>query len=277
VVATRFGYHLIKPTKKGKETNQVRIAILSRKVEPSTETYQKIYSETSKFASENQSFEAFNKAVVDQKLDKKIATLKESDREVAGLEQSRALVRAAFNAEKGKILVNNEGSSIFEFGNKFVIGAMTEATEEGASSFEEAKVRVDLAVRKEKKAQMLADKLKNAASGQSDMAGIASKLSTDVKDASGVNFTTFSIPAVGFEPAVIGTVCSLAEGKVSAPIEGNNGVYLAKVTSFVTAADNDMKGEKTRLAQTIGYRAGSQVFESLKKVVDIEDKRAKFY
>jgi len=277
VVATRFGYHLIKPTKKGKDTNQVRIAILSRKVEPSTETYQKIYSETSKFASENQSFEAFNKAVVDQKLDKKIATLKESDREVAGLEQSRTLVRAAFSAEKGKVLVNNEGSSIFEFGNKFVIGAMTEATEEGASSFEEAKVRVDLAVRKEKKAQMLADKLKNAASGQSDMASIASKLSTDVKDASGVNFTTFSIPAVGFEPAVIGTVCSLPEGKVSAPIEGNNGVYLAKVTSFVTAADNDLKGEKTRLAQTIGYRAGSQVFESLKKVVDIEDKRAKFY
>jgi len=277
VVATRFGFHLIKPTKKGKDTNQVRIAVLSRKVEPSTETYQKIYSETSKFASENQSLEAFNKAVVDQKLDKKIATLKESDREVAGLEQSRTLVRAAFSAEKGKIMVNNEGSSIFEFGNKFIIGAMTEATEEGASSFEEAKVRVDIVVRKEKKAQMLAEKLKNAASGQSDLASIASKLSTDVKDASGVNFTTFSIPAVGFEPAVIGTVCSLSEGKVSAPIEGTNGVYLAKVTSFVTAADNDLKGEKTRLAQALGYRAGSQVFESLKKVVDIEDKRAKFY
>ncbi len=277
VVATRFGFHLIKPTKKGKETNQVRIATLSRKVEPSTETYQKIYGETSKFASENQSYADFQKSIVDQKLDKKVATLKENDREVAGLEQSRALVRAAFAAESGNIMVNNEGSPIFEFGNKFVIGAMTQATEEGPSTFEEAKIRVELAVRKEKKAKMLAEKLQNAAAGQNDLSSIASKLSTEVKDASGVNFTTFSIPAVGFEPAVIGTVCSLAEGKLSAPIEGNNGVYLAKVTSFNTNADNDVKGEKVRLAQAAGYRAGSQVFESLKKLATIEDKRAKFY
>jgi peptidyl-prolyl cis-trans isomerase D len=277
VAATQFGFHLIKPTKKGKETNQVRIAILTRKVEPSTETYQKIYSETSKFASENQTAEAFNKAIADLKLDKKIATLKENDREVPGLEQSRPLVRSAFQADKGKILVNNEGSTIFEFGNKFVIGLMTEATEEGSSSFEEAKIRVDLAVRKEKKAEMLAEKMKNAASGQSDLASVASKLSTDVKEANGVNFTSFSIPAVGFEPAVIGTVCSIPENKISAPIEGNNGVYLAKVTSFTTATDTDLKGEKTRLAQSLGYRAGAQVFESLKKLTEIEDKRSKFY
>ena len=274
VVATRYGFHIIKPTKKGKESNQVRVAILSKKIEPSTETYQKVYSEASKFASENQTPEAFNKALVAQKLDKKIATLKENDREVAGLESSRQLVRAAFTVEQGKMLVNNEGSTIFEYGNKFVIGAMTEATEEGASTFEEAKIRVDLAVRKEKKAQMLADKLKNAGS---DLASVASKLSTEVKEASGVNFTSFSIPSLGFEPAVIGTVCSLPEGKVSAPIEGNNGVYLAKVTSFTTNTDTDLNGEKNRIAQSLGYRAGSQVFESLKKVAQIEDKRSKFY
>ena len=141
IATTRYGFHLIKPTKKGKETNQVRVAILTKKVEPSTETYQKIYSETSKFASENQTVVAFNKAVVDQKLDKKIATLKENDREVTGLESSRQLIRAAFTAEPGKMCVNNEGSTIFEFGNKFVVAAMTGATEEGLSTFEEAKIR----------------------------------------------------------------------------------------------------------------------------------------
>ena len=274
VVGTRYGFHLIKPTKKGKETNQVRVAILSKKVEPSTETYQKTYSQTSKFASENQTLEAFNKAVIEQKLDKKIATLKENDREVTGLESSRQMIRAAFTADQGKILVNNEGSSIFEFGNKFVIASLTGSTEEGLSTFEEAKIRIDLVVRKEKKAQLLADKFKSAGS---DLASVASKFSTGVKDASGVSFTSFSIPSLGFEPAVIGTVCSLPEGKVSAPIEGNNGVYLTKVTSFTTNTDTDLKGEKNRIAQSLGSRAGSQVFESLKKVTEIVDKRAKFY
>ena len=274
VVESRYGFHVIKPTKKGKETNQVRLAILSKKIEPSTETYQKVYSETSKFASENQTLEAFNKAVVDQKLDKKVAILKDNDREVVGLESSRQLVRAAFTADQGKILINNEGSTIFEFGNKFVIAALTRTTEAGESTFEDARIRVDLVVRKEKKAQFLADKFKNAGS---DLATIASKLSIEVKEASGVNFTSFSVPGLGLEPAVIGAVCSLPEGKLSSPIEGNNGVYLTKVTSFTTGTDTDLKGEKNRLAQSINSQVSSQLFESLKKLAEIDDKRSKFY
>ena len=274
VVESRYGFHVIKPTKKGKETNQVRLAIVSKKIEPSTETYQKVYSETSKFASENQTLEAFNKAVVDQKLDKKVAILKDNDREVVGLESSRQLVRAAFTADQGKILINNEGSTIFEFGNKFVIAALTRTTEAGESTFEDARIRVDLVVRKEKKAQFLADKFKNAGS---DLATVASKLSIEVKEASGVNFTSFSVPGLGLEPAVIGAVCSLPEGKLSSPIEGNNGVYLTKVTSFTTGTDTDLKGEKNRLTQSINSQVSSQLFESLKKLAEIDDKRSKFY
>ena len=52
---------------------------------------------------------------------------------------------------------------------------------------------------------------------------------------------------------------------------------MAKVTSVTNTANNDLKGEKNRLAQTQEYQVGSQVFESLKKVVDIVDKRSKFY
>jgi len=278
VVETRYGYHIIKTTKKGKETNQVRLAILCRKLEPSTETYQKVYSDASKFASENQSLEAFNKSIVTSKLNKKVATLKENDRNVVGLDQSRAIVRAAFTSEgTDEMLVNNEGSSIFEFGNKFVIGALTGATEKGSSSFEDAKPRLELAVRQEKKAQMLAEKLQNAAAGQSDLESIASKLSTDVKQASGVNFATYSIPSAGSEPALVGAICTLPEGKVSPPIKGNNGVYLAKVTSISTSSNSNVKSEQSLLAQTQGYRAGAAIFESLKKMAEIVDKRSKFY
>jgi peptidyl-prolyl cis-trans isomerase D len=273
VVATRFGFHIIKPTKKGKETNQVRLAILTKKVEASSDTYQKTYIEASKFASENQTKDAFSKAIVAQKLDKKMATLTESERGVAGLDASRQLVRAAFTTEPGNICINNEKSPIFEFGNKFVIAAVTGATEEGPSSFEEAKPRVELVVRKEKKGDMLADKLKSA----TDLSSAASINSTEVKEASGINFTSYSIPNLGFEPAVIGSVCSLPEGKISAPIKGNNGVFIAKVTSFTTGTDNDLKGEKNRIAQSLGYRAGTQVFEALKKNAAIVDKRSKFY
>ena len=124
---------------------------------------------------------------------------------------------------------------------------------------------------------MLVEKMKNAASGQSNMEGIASKLSTDIKLASAVNFTSYSIPAVGFEPALVGAVCTLSEGKISEPIIGKNGVYIAKVMSVSTSNNNDLKGEKSRLAQTLSSRASSSAFESLKKMTEIVDKRSKFY
>jgi peptidyl-prolyl cis-trans isomerase D len=72
-------------------------------------------------------------------------------------------------------------------------------------------------------------------------------------------------------------VATLSEGKLSAPIQGNNGVYLAKVTTISNSSNTDLKGEKSRLAQAMNYRTGGQVFQSLKKEVDIVDKRSKFY
>jgi peptidyl-prolyl cis-trans isomerase D len=274
---TQFGIHLVKPTKKGIETNQVRIAIMSKNIAPSTETYQKIYAEASKFASENTTIEAFNKAVVEQKLDKKQATLKETDREVPGLSSSRQLVRSAFSSEVNDVIVDNSESTIFEFGNKFVIGVLTGATEEGTSTYKDAKENVEIALRKVKKTQQLISKLSEAASGQSGIDAVASKLSTEVKEASNINFESYSIPSLGNEPALIGTVCSLPEGKLSKPVEGSIGVFIASVSSINKNTNSDVKGEQTTLSQSLGYRASAQTFESLKKLAEIEDLRSKFY
>ena len=274
---SQFGIHLIKTTKKGKETKQVRLAVVERKVTPSTQTYQNYYTQASKFASENQDYESFKKAVAEQQISKKVASLKENDREVNGLEYSRSLVRAAYQAEVGDILVNNEGSSIFEFGNSFIIAALVSATDEGTSPFEEVKPRVELAVRKDKKADMLIAKAKEAAASGSDFEAIAQKLESSVKDAANISFTSYSVPEMGMEPAVIGTVVSLAQDKISAPVKGNSGVYLLKVVSVSEGTDSDVVAEQNRLAQSLGYRVNYQAFEAQKKVAEIEDKRSKFY
>ncbi|MGD9928581.1 MAG: SurA N-terminal domain-containing protein [Mangrovibacterium sp.] len=276
VTTTQFGVHLIQPTKKGKETTQVRLAVLARNVEPGTQTYQRIYGQASKFASENQNGKDFANAVTEQKLTKKIARVGENDREVVGLEQSRSLIRAAFQSDVDDILVNNEGSTIFEFGDNFVVATLTGVQAEGIASFEEVKLRVDLAVRKENKAKALMAKMKEAISGD-DMDAIAEKLGTEVRAVNGINFTMYSIPALGVEPAVVGTVASLQKDQLSAPVKGNNGVYLLKVVTITEGEDTGVASEKQRLDQALGYRAAYQAYEAQRKSVEIEDKRAKFY
>ena len=53
VVETDFGYHIIKVTGKKAFNKKVQLAVIKKKIEPSTETYQTIYSAASSFAGEN--------------------------------------------------------------------------------------------------------------------------------------------------------------------------------------------------------------------------------
>ena len=61
------------------------------------------------------------------------------------------------------------------------------------------------------------------------------------------------------------------------PVEGNNGVYVALVTTANMGADQNVSAEKQQLSQNLFYRVSSQVTEVQRKKAEITDKRAKFY
>jgi peptidyl-prolyl cis-trans isomerase D len=277
IVPSQFGIHIVQTTDRGKLTQQVRVATLVRMVQPSTRTYQDTYALASKFASANTDAKKFEEAIVAEKLNKRVASVRENDREIAGLENARVLIRAAYEADKGDILATTQGSPIFELGDNFVIAVLTKATEEGESTFEEAKTSVELAVTKEKKTEYLVKKVSGALEGKTDIQAVASQLNTSVQNAANVNFNSFSIPGIGMEPAVVGTVAALETDKISKPVAGNNGVYVVKVTSVSQGSEQSLEAEQARLAQSMGYRATSQAYEAQRKKADIEDLRAKFY
>jgi len=277
IVTTQFGIHVVQTTDLGKLTPQVQVAYLVRNVVPSTKTYQNVYAKASEFAGNNTNREAFDATIAEQKLTKRVATVGENDREIAGLENARVLIRAAYEAEENAILHTTQGSPIFELGDNFVIAVLTQVTEEGIAPLEDVRPRVELAVTKEKKADLLVEKAKAALGDNTELAEVASTLDADIQSANGINFNSFSIPGVGLEPAVIGTVASLDVDQVSEPIKGNNGVFVVMVTSETENPTGTLASEQTRLAQTLNYRASSQVFQAHRNAVEIVDKRAKFY
>jgi peptidyl-prolyl cis-trans isomerase D len=277
IVGTQFGIHLIQTTKRGKLTPQVQVAYLTRNVVPSTKTYQDTYAKASKFAGENTTKEQFDATVAEEKLTKRVANVGENERQIVGLENARQLIRAAYEAEENDILQTTQESPIFELGDNFVIAVLVEATEEGIAPFEDVKDRVELAVIKQKKASLLVEKASAALKDNADLTALATALETEVQSASNINFNSFSIPGIGLEPEVIGTVTSLAVDKVSAPIAGNNGVFVVMVTAENEGAGTDVGAEQKRLAQTANYRIASQAFQAHRNSVEIEDRRAKFY
>ncbi len=277
VVPSQFGLHIIQTTDRGPLSKQVQIASLVRNVVPSTQTYQDVYAKASKFAGENTNAEKFNNAVTEEKLNKRVATVGENERDIAGLENARTLIRAAYETKKGNIIMTTQGSPIFELGDNFVIALLTEATEDGEPTLAAVKPRVELAVLKEKKADYLAKKASTALQGKTDLQAIAGELNTTVQNAANIDFNSFSVPGLGMEPAVIGTATTLDVDKVSEPIKGNNGVYVVKVTSVNQSDNENLESEKTRLTQNLNFRATSQAFEAQRKASEVVDKRSKFY
>ncbi len=273
VVTSQFGVHLIQVTKRGNTTLNVQLATIVRNIEPSSQTYQQTYSQASKFASENRDLKAFRAAVTAQNLSKRLATVFEADKEIAGLENSRILIRAAFKAKVGEPVLSSEGTPIFELGTQFVIAQLSSFQEKGYSSFASNKPTIDIAIRKDKKAEQL----KAQMVGKTDLASLASTLGSKVAQAQDINFESYSIPGLGIEPAIAGVASALEPGAVSKPVAGSTGVYVVKATAVNKGVNTDIANEKNQAKMALGYRVSVQAFEALRENAAVVDKRSKFY
>ncbi len=273
VVNSQFGVHIIQVSKRGITAKNVQLATIVRNIEPSSQTYQQTYSVASKFAAENRDIKSFDETVTKQGLNKRLASLQEADKDVAGLENSRILVRAVFKSDIGKPVISSEGTPIFELGSQFVIAMLSSTQDKGYSTLNYAKPTIELAIRKEKKAEQLKEKM----SGKTDLNAIASLLGTKVGQAQDINFESYNIPGLGIEPALAGAAAVLETGAVSKPVVGQNGVYVVKATAVNKGTNNDVAAEKFQNKMALGYRVSVQAFDALKENAGVLDKRAKFY
>lgn len=272
VVKSQYGIHLVQVINKGKTAPNVQLATIDRIVEPSSQTYQATYTTATKFATSASDLQKFNAAITAQGLNKRVANIRENDKDILGIENSRSLIRAAYKATPGTVVAGTEQSPIFELGNQFIVAYVTGEQEKGFASLSAVKARVTTEVRKEKKAKQLIEKM----SGKSDLSSLTSTGAT-LSEAKDVSFETYSIPGVGYEPAIAGAAAALESNQTSKPVAGTNGVFVVKVTSVNTGTDQDVKSNQQKLSASNGYRTSMYAFEALRDNAKIVDKRAKFY
>ena len=149
----------------------------------------------------------------------------------------------------------------------------------GVPSVDQIREELKLEVMKEKKADILIKKIKDANATSIEV--LASKLGVAVTPIPGVNFAN---PYIGNsnrgEPAVVGAVAGLAQGKVSNPIKGNDGVFVVVVESKkpVPPADgNQYKIYGNGVGKQIATRVASGISKAIVEKADITDNRSTFY
>ena len=110
----------------------------------------------------------------------------------------------------------------------------------------------------------------------SSLEAIAKATGSKVEQIAGVTLASPVLGAVGQEPRVVGNAFALAANKISAPIEGNSGVYVVKTAAVVKAPA--LKDHTTYVAALKSQAAGdvNRVLPALKDNADIKDNRKNF-
>ena len=277
MIQTQYGFHLLEVLEKGPATKKVQVATLARRIEPSSETYQSVYSRASRFAGKNQSYKDFQQALQEKNLTKRMAnSVQINAKSIPGLEDARNLIRAAFKTKENNIITSNN-DPIFEISDKFIIGFVTKVRKEGVAPLEDVRNDVRVKVKENKKAELLKQRFEDALGDSKSLARVAGQMDLQIMEANNINYNSYSIPGAGSEPKVIGAAVAMDQGQLSYPIQGENGVYLVEVKSVRESKNITPQMLQQREMQRLQRTAAFDAFTALKEAAEIQDKRHKFY
>jgi peptidyl-prolyl cis-trans isomerase D len=278
-VETTFGVHIIEVLAQSKESRKYNIGVIDRRIIAGPQTTQKIFSEASLFAGNNNTYDKFNKAIAEKGLNKRIANdVAPQQKALPGLTNPRSLIISLFQAEPGMIILDNNQQAVFTIGeDKYVVAYCTKVQEDGIAPMKDVENDVRFAVLKDKKAELIsAEFSKNTGAGKT-IDDIARSMGLQVQEASQINFRSYTVQGAGSEPTLIAAATVAKQGEVTGPVKGTNGVYMLVANNITSTQAEDLKLLQSRLNTTFQMRGNYEAYEALRKAANIVDKRYKFY
>ena len=269
VVRTDFGYHVIEILGQGTFQQAYKVATISQAIEPSVETVDEVFKNKSKFeiAVADADFETV--AAENNYEVRPVSSIKELDENIPGLGAQRAIVRWAFDDSASE----GDFKSFNTTAGGFVVVKLTGVKSAGLMSTESGSVTALPEIRKEKKAEIIKDRI-----SATTLDEIATAEGQTIKTAVAINMKNPTLSGAGREPLVIGTAFGLAEGATSELISGNSGVYAIQVTKVTAAAAlPSYQAAANRVGKAKENAVNTQLYNALKDAAEIEDNRAVFY
>ncbi len=269
VVQTQFGFHIIEILDQKGSSRAVKVATIARKIEPSAETIDNVFTEASKFEMALQDGEFQEAANAKDFKVRPVNSIKVLDENIPGLGSQRPIVRWAF--EEGTKVGDYKRFSVP--GGGYAVVQVTKITKKGLMEPENASASALAEIRKEKKAEMIREKISG-----STIEEVGKAEGARINTAAAVNMKNPTLSGAGQEPKVVGVAFGLNEGETSSLIEGKSGVFMVKVNKIDEAAGLDnYQSVANRLSTTRVSAAQTKVYNALKETADIEDNRATFY
>ena len=265
LVETPFGFHIIKVTDK---QDGIRLATIAQKLEASEATSDKVFAQATQFEMDAVEKD-FAKTAAAMKLTIAMpVTTRAMDESFGPLGNQRNIVRWAF--EDGTDVGAVKRFEVANLGH--VIAKLKKVNPEGLVAVDLVRPSIEPILKNKKKAELIKPKM----SGTS-LEAIAKAVGAPIQQATDVTMDNPVLTGgVGQEPKVVGNAFALATGKLSAPIEGNTGVYVVLNKSTFKAPA--LKSHAAYVSKLKAQSAGdaNRVVPALKDNAKIEDNRSKF-
>lgn len=267
-VKTDYGYHIVEVLGQ-RSRKERRVLTIDRKIAP-VQAMKDAWKKANEFSLNHGDTASFRKAADEEGLTYvPVEELRPDQRFVPGLQEADEVVRWVNHAEAGA-----KSSEPLTSGDSYVVCSLINIREAGTPKLDDVREKFTKEVRNEKKADAIAAKMKD----KSDLQALAQELGTTVQNSGNLAFSANTLPGGYSDVKVIGSIFGLENGATSAPLKGDQAVYVAHMNTL-TAAGEMPEGAEDRKALTdrVRNRANGQVFNALKEAADVTDNRAKFY
>ena len=272
VVKTNFGYHVIRIDDQSPLSKKLKIGILVREVIPSDLTYQEYYASAIEFRNAADDLEKFRNVCIAKNITPRFASdINAGENAIPGLDNSREIIRWAFENKE------NDVSQIFDLDNRYVVAAISDLKEKGFAPISKVTTEIEIALSKQKKLDALAEQISQTTKAETSIENVASVLKVPVYEATSVRLTNPYVTGVGIEPAVVAHAFNTEKGSLSAPVKGENGVFVLYINNLVIPDEINTEAARFRLKYEIENRVTFEGYQALQDKADIKDNRIKFF
>jgi len=277
-VDTQFGYHIIYIQDQTKPKKQIQVALVNKLIKPSDETMKVAYSQASEFAFVDRTQKDFDseKYFTEYTRSKNLMVrdepfITESSRNLMGMDGTKEVIKWSLTAKRGEI------SDIFQSGNNYIVAMLSAVRVDGIPKLEDIRSEVEVRAKQHKKAEQFIQEFTTAMGSAKTIDALAAAMKLQVVPGNDVTFGSFFIPGAGIEPELLGTVFGSKPGQLTAPIEGNSGVFVAVLDAVNQAPEMpDYTMNRVQLMQGMLGRAANEVGSALKEKLKVQDLRYKF-
>ena len=270
IVTTQFGVHLVQVISKSRSAKKYKVVYIDRNIEPSTDTYNEYYTKAAQIVNSvvNDGL-SFDSVIQKENLVKRSDVKLSADKaNVAGIPNSREMVKWLNKANL------NELSNVFEFENSYVVALLTNINEEGFRSIEDSENRIIASVRKEKKSEIIIDRLNQF----TNLDEMGNEFSLSPVKNHNTKLSNLTVQELGYAADLVGTSFGLEPNSISAPFMSRNSVLVVETLSRDDYRDEgDFSNEQKALTDKTKSYNSNAAFNTLKTEANIQDNRSEVY